>query len=251
MRMRTLAALAALAVPAAAAAAQELPFAPGETCTYRGSNRLGRIGTGTLAVEAGARVNGRATYLLRFDFDGRVGLLGIRDRSRSWFDPGDVAAYRYTRSERSPLGRREQDVSMSTGSGRWSDRAGGGGTLGSARPLDELSFLYFVRTLPLADHETHALTRHFDPARNPVRIRVVGRGTTVVPAGRFHTVRVEMRVRDPERYGGYGVILLDLTDDRRRVPVRIESNVPDAGRLVLSLERGSGGCDATRLARAD
>jgi hypothetical protein len=242
--------LALIAGTATVASAQELPFAPGETCTYRGSSRLGRIGTGTMAVERGTVVEGRATYLLRFDFDGRIGMLTVRDHSRSWFDPTALAAYRYTRSERTPLGSGEQDVTMSIGAGRWYGRGGGGGTLGSTRPLDELSFLYFIRTLPLRDGETHTLTRHFDPARNPVRIRVVRRGATTVPAGSFRTVRVEMRVIDPERYGREGVILLDFSDDTQRLLVRMESSIPNAGRLVLSLERGTGGCDPSRLARA-
>lgn len=248
--MRVLATLL-LTLAATGAAAQELPFAPGESCTYRGSNRLGRIGTGTMSVQAGERMEGRSTYLLGFDFRGRVGVFGIEDRSRSWLDPERLAAYRYTKRERSPLARRDEDVRMSPATRRWDGGEGVGGQMVTAEPLDELSFLYYVRTLPLAAGEAHALARHFDPARNPVRVRVVGRGITEVPAGRFRTVHVEMRVRDPARYRGEGVIHLHLTDDARRVPVRIESNVPGAGRMVMSLEGGSGGCEAARLARAD
>ena len=116
-------------------------------------------------------------------------------------------------------------------------------------PLDELSFIYFVRTLRLADGDSYSLARHYDAARNPVRVRVVGRGVTQVPAGRFQTVRVEMRVRDPVRYQGEGVIHIHLTDDARRLLVRMESSIPRAGRMVLSLESGSGGCGTATAAR--
>lgn len=112
----------------------------------------------------------------------------------------------------------------------------------TSAPLDELSFIYFVRTLPLEAGASYSLSRHYDPARNPVTVRVVGRGAVTVPAGRFETIEVEMRVRDPIRYRGEGVIQLHLTDDRRRVPVRIESAIPRVGRMVLSLESGTGGC---------
>lgn len=246
--MRAITALV-LSLAATGAAAQDLPFAPGESCTYRGSTRLGRIGTGTMAVATGERIEGRSTYLLSFDFRGRVGPLTIRDRSRSWLDPNALASLRYTKQERSPLASRDENVRMSPATGRWED-GGEGGRMETRQPLDELSFLYFVRTLPLDPGDAHALERHFDPARNPVRIRVIGREVTEVPAGRFRTVHVEMRVRDPERYRGEGVIHLHLTDDARRVLVRMESNIPGAGRLVLSLESGSGGCEAARLARA-
>ena len=249
--MRTAAILPlVLSLAAAEAAAQELPFAPGESCTYRGSNRLGRIGTGTMAVEAGGTMQGRSTYLLRFDFAGRVGVFGIHDRSRSWFDPRGLRAYRYTKHERSPVTSRDEDVTMRPATRRWEDAGGEGGAMTTDQPLDELSFIYFIRTLPLEDGDSYSLARHFDTSRNPVRVRVVGRSTMTVPAGSFRTVQVEMRVRDPHRYRGEGVIQFHLTDDDRRIPVRIESSIPQAGRMVLSLESGRGGCDAARLARA-
>ena len=114
--------------------------------------------------------------------------------------------------------------------------------MSTALPLDELSFLYFIRTLPLDDGGVYTLTRHYEAGRNPVVIRVLGRGPIRVPAGQFTAIEVVMRVKDPARYGGEGVIHLHLTDDARRIPLRVESAVPRAGRMVLSLESGRGGC---------
>ncbi|HEX6909882.1 MAG TPA: DUF3108 domain-containing protein [Longimicrobium sp.] len=218
------------------------PFGPGEQCVYRGSNRLGRIGTGTMAVEGPVQEGGRRTWLLRFDFSGRVGPATISDQSRSWWDPAALASVRYTKRERSPVSSVTQDVRMDAGARRWTDGGGRGGQMATAAPLDELSFIYFLRTLRLGEGDTYSFTRHYQPGRNPVTVRVVGRGTLRVPAGEFRTVEVEMRVKDPERYGGEGVIRLHFTDDARRIPVRIESSVPVGGRMVLSLQSGSGSC---------
>ena len=242
----------ALAVPAGggAQARGELPFAPGESCVYRGTSALGKIGMGTMGVDAGEAVDGRPTYLLRFDFRGRVGPLGISDRTRSWFSPGALASYRFTKRERSPITSRDEDVRMDLESMRW-EAARGGGAMSTDAPLDELSFMYFVRTLRLADGDSYTLARHYDPRRNPVTVRVIGRGRIQVPAGSFRAIEVEMRVLDPVRYRGEGVIQLHLTDDARRIPVRIESAIPRAGRMVLSLESGTEGCDVGRLARGD
>lgn len=132
---------------------------------------------------------------------------------------------------------------------RWSEAAGGSGAMNTAAPLDELSFLYYVRTLRLADGDTYSLARHYDATRPPVRVRVVGREVMDVPAGRFRTVHVEMRVHDPVRYRGEGVIHLHFTDDTRRLLVRMESSIPRAGRMVLSLESGTGGCGTPVAAR--
>lgn len=225
-----------------AQASAPLPFAAGESCVYRGSSRLGRIGTGTMAVEAGETVDGRRTLLLRNDFRGRVGPAGVEDRTRSWFDPELRGSRRFTKRERSPLGSRDEDVRMDVAARRWRDAGGAGGAMATGAPLDELSFIYFIRTLRLAAGETHSLARHYDPARNPVQVRVVGRGPIEVPAGRFQTIEVEMRVKDPVRYRGEGVIQIHLTDDARRIPVRIESAIPRVGRMVLSLQSGTGTC---------
>ena len=242
--------LAAAVLAASAAGAQALPFAAGETCVYRGSSALGRIGTGTMAVEP-AQVDGARVLLLRFDFRGRVGPAGIEDHSRSWFDPATRGSRRFTKRERTPLTSRDEDVQMDPSTRRWTAAGGRGGAMSTDAPLDELSFIYFVRTLRLAPGDSYTLTRHYDAARNPVRVRVVGRGPIRVPAGVFQTIEVEMRVIDPVRYRGEGVVQLHFTDDARRILVRTESAIPRAGRMVLSLESGAGGCTPTQSARIE
>ena len=235
-------ALAAVVLCAAPAAAQTLPFAPGEQCVYRGSNRLGRIGTGTMTIEGPVSEAGRSAWLLRFDFRGRVGPATVSDQSRSWFDPAAMASVHYTKRERSPVSSVTQDVRMDLAARRWTGADGRGGAMSTPAPLDELSFIYFLRTLRLNDGDAYTLARHYESGRNPVRVRVVGRGRVRVPAGEFQTVEVEMRVRDPGRYGGEGVIQFHFTDDARRIPVRIESSMPVGGRMVLSLQSGTGTC---------
>ena len=55
-------------------------------------------------------------------------------------------------------------------------------------------------------------------------------------AGEFTAWVVEMRVQDPARYKGEGVIRIHLSDSACRLPLRIESRVPSMGKTVLSLE---------------
>lgn len=227
---------------AAQSAGPALPFAPGEACVYRGSGPLGRMGSGTFAVERGETAG---SWLLRFDFRGRVGPVVVENHTRSWFDPAETASFRFTKTERSPFSHSSDDVRMDRAARRWT--GGGqapGGAMPTSEPLDELSFIFFLRTLRLADGDGQSFTRHYDSARNPVRIRVVGRGPVRVPAGEFQAVQVEMRVRDPRQYGGEGVIQIHVTDDARHLPVRIESRIPRAGHVVLSLEALTPSCGA-------
>jgi hypothetical protein len=233
--------LLALAVCAQTAAGQSasVPFAVGEELVYRASSsRFGKLGTGTMTVTGPEEVQGRRAYVLGFDFRGRIGPAVVRDRTRSWLDPRAMASLRYQKTERTPLGSRNEDVRMDLSGREWTAADGERGGLASAAPLDELSFLFLVRTLPLEDGATYDLNRHFDAQRNPVRFRVLGRQTVVVPAGEFRVVTVEMRVRDPERYkdGREAVIRLYVTDDDRRIPVRIDSSMPWVGSVTMALQ---------------
>lgn len=218
----------------------DLPFAVGEELIYRaGSSRFGNLGTGAMRVEGPEEVRGRETYLLRFDFRGRLGPLALEDRTRSWILPREMAALRYRKRERAPLLSGGEEVELFPAEQRWESAGGDGGRTPSDAPLDELSFLYFVRTLPLADGDVYTLNRHFDPGRNPVTVRVLRRERLVVPAGEFPTVVVEMRVQDRRRFHGPGIIQMHLSDDDSRMPVRIESSFPLIGPVTLLLESGS------------
>jgi hypothetical protein len=253
MRAARAAVLPAMAAAAACAAvlsgagaqrpAAAFPFAPGESCTYRGSGPLGRMGTGTFAVSA-QEVDGRHAYVLSFDFRGRLGFVGVENHTRSYFDPAETASFHYTKYERSPFSTKQQDVRMDPQTHRFTAAREQGGVMPTDAPLDELSFIYFLRTLRLADGDSYSFTRHYDPARNPVRVRVIGRGLIQVPAGSFRAVEVEMRVRDPHHYGSEGLIQIHFTDDAHRVPIRLESQIPVAGRMVLSLMALTSTCGA-------
>lgn len=216
--------------------APSLPFAPGDTLVYEGEfGRFGSSGSGTLTVsksEWGERA------LIRFDFDfrGRVLLMRVRDQTSSWIDPTTFTSYRYEKDESHPLGSRKEAVRIYPAERRWEDAYGGGGQTPADNPLDELSILFYLRTLELEEGVDYTMDRHFDEARSPIEVEVLGEDSVTVPAGNFRVTVVEMRVTDPDRFGGDGRVVLYLAHDEYRTPVRIESSVPVAGSLVLSLQ---------------
>src|SRR4051812_9369636 len=165
----TCAALAAvpLAGRARAQTADALPFAPGERLTFEGKVRAGVSGGGALWVEGPVELRGRNTWLLHSDMEGRVGPFRATDRNASWLDPLSMTALRYTSRERHIVSRHDDAVDIYAGEKRWSAEGGAEGVVEGSAPLDELSFLYYLRTLPLVDDETLTLARHFDTARNP------------------------------------------------------------------------------------
>ncbi|HET6680031.1 MAG TPA: DUF3108 domain-containing protein [Gemmatimonadaceae bacterium] len=223
--------------PAPDARADSLPFRVGERLEYH--IRLGRFGSngkGSMTVSGPVDVRGTATWLLRFDFSARVGPIKAQDETESWLDPERMTALRFHKRERHPFANGTQDVELFPVEQRWEGADGARGESPTDAPLDELSFIYFIRTLPLEIDSTYTFDRHFEAGRNPVTVRVVGTEVIETKAGTFNTIAVEMRVHDQKHYGtDAGVIRFNFTNDRRRVPVRIESRVPLVGSAVLLL----------------
>jgi hypothetical protein len=225
-----------------------LPFAVGERLVYEGRVR-GVGGKGAMWIEGPVSVRGVETFELHFDFAAKVGPVKVSQKTISWLDPSRMAAMRFSKVERNPISRHSESVELFPEERRWTGSDGESGDSPTDAPLDELSFIYFIRTLPFLTDSALTFSRHFDLVRSPTTVRMTGREQVTTRAGTFSTVVVEMRVRDSRHYRGEGVIRFAISDDRCRLPVRIESAIPDAGKVVLSLtDAGSSRC-ASNLAR--
>ena len=220
-----------------------LPFSVGEKLTYevRVANG-GKVGRATMWIEGPVDVRGISTYLLRFDSRIRIALLTAVSRSSSWFDPLRGSSLRFFKHERNPLTRHDESVDLYPDERKWKSAKGETGQSPSSTPLDELSFMYFIRTLPMTVGATYRFDRHFDPARNPIMVSVIRREVIPTPMGELRVILVEMRVRDPRHYKGEGLIRIHLTDDDCRLPARIESTMPVVGTAILTINSENSRC---------
>lgn len=210
----------------------------GEELHYTGDfGVFGEVGSGLMSVSAPHCEQSRAVVRLDFSFRGRIMLMGIRDETTSWIDASERFSLRYEKDERHPMGTRTERVVIYPDQGWWEPEGGVVQALDSPRPLDELSFLFLARSLELGLGESVEVARHFDPERNPVVMRDLGRTTVNVPAGQFQVRVVQMDVHDPTRFGDAGRVVLYLTDDADRIPVKIATAMPVVGEMVLVLER--------------
>jgi hypothetical protein len=200
---------------------------PGEHLTYDvTTSRLGRIGKAELSTTAVETATG-AVIRLSFATDVKVLLFKASDRTISELDAKSLNTLRYSKRERSPIRNRNEAVVIDHAAGTWSDGKVHR-PLACGSPLDELSIIFLIRSLQLQPGEEHVITRHFDQARNPIRLRAL--------SGVSETYDViEMTVPDQRQDSGVSVLRFFLTRDESRVPVRIESNMPIAGRTIMVL----------------
>ena len=227
--------LALLPVIMASGGAQTLPFAVGERLSYAVHAGPGMNGRGEMWVAGPVDVHGTPAMVLHSEITGGFGPFKVSDKTASWIDPDRMMTLRFTKSERNPLGRHEEDVEIDPATQGWRAADGRTGESPSDQPLDELSFIYALRTLRIPEDGALVLNRHFDTERNPTVVRSLGRSSVTTPAGTFQVRDIEMRVRDARRYLGEGVIRISLSDDACRRPVRIVSAIPNAGKVVLIL----------------
>lgn len=233
-------ALLAVGIPGATLGAQSsdsLPFAVGERLEYRVKlSRVPASGRSFMTVEGPDTVRGQAAYLLRFDFSVGFGFIKAMDRTESWLEPSRLVALRFQKREKHPLFTGEEAVELYPEEKRWEGLGGATGATATAVPLDELSFIYFLRTISLVSDSLYEFDRHYSTDRNPITVKMVGRDTITTGVGVLPVIEVELRVKDPRRYGsGVGLIRIHFTDDVRRIPVRIESDIPVAGKAVMTL----------------
>ncbi|MEI6739625.1 MAG: DUF3108 domain-containing protein [Gemmatimonadaceae bacterium] len=226
--------------PSAAAQEPTLPFRPGEALEYQVQiHHLGTVGHGRMWVEGPSVDRSVPTWLLHLDVSAGTGPLGMQGHTTSWLDPVRFGITRFEKQERRFMRTAQERVTILDQPRRWVDVMGPAGMLGPEPPLDELSFLYFLRTLPLTSDSILRFERHFDAARNPVLIRNLGMARIETPVGRFRAHLIEMEVRDPKHYDGAGIVRVYFDEGRCHVPLRIESRVPLVGVTVMVLESWS------------
>ncbi|MDT8341280.1 MAG: DUF3108 domain-containing protein [Longimicrobiales bacterium] len=209
----------------AAVTPMKVPFAVGENLTYE--VRFGRkvVGEGFLRVNGVQDIRHRPAYQVGMGLDGSMWPWSIKYRFDSWMDIENLASYRFVQDQ-TGVDARYRAYDIFPAERRWerTDAEDSGETLSDV-PLDQVSFLYYVRTLPLEVGDEYVLDQYFKEDGNPVRIRVLRKDRKTVPAGTFDTVVIEPVIRTSGLFGDGGQAEIHLTDDDRRIMVYMLSRV--------------------------
>lgn len=228
-----------------------VPFGPGELAEYKVTlGVFGTVGTGSMRVTGIEDVRGHSTYHLRFDLNGRVLVGSVDDTFESWLDVDELFARRFHKRQHEITYNTDQRFDFFPDRMMYRRHSDGKeDTLASPQPLDDVSFLYFVRTLPLEPGDVYTLDRYYKDSGNPVILKVLRREVMEGPDGsQVRVVVVQPIIRTSGLFGEGGEAEVYFTDDWRRILVKMSSRVPIIGRLGLTLTGYTAG---TQLASRD
>jgi hypothetical protein len=214
-----------------------VPFGPGERAVYRVTyGILGKRGEAVTEVAGVETVRGRQAY--RLDFRLRGGVLGmnVNDHQQSWLDVGQLYSHRFRQDLHQVRYERLRTLDFFPAEREWRRLENEeSGPLATELPLDDVSFLYWSRTLPLEVGRTYEFRRYFKDEGNPVVIRVLRRERVTVPAGTFNTIVVKPIIRTSGLFSEGGEAEIYYSDDERRMIVMVRTKFSIAN-MTMQLE---------------
>jgi len=237
--------LATALLTAAAARADERPFGPGERLTFRITYLHLLAGRAWLSVESPAKGGGALRFVEEARSEGFFAWLfrfRVDDRTIAEWDPGTGCSRGIEKHLREGKVARDQTVRFDaeTSTAIVSDPKVAA-TRFDVEPciLDVLSALYVTRLRGVSEDSALELPVFDNGKRFELGVRLVGRDTLDLPAPLGP--RVKALVVEPQLAEGTGLFVrkgrlqIWLTDDARRIPVRMRSKVP-VGSVSADLE---------------
>ena len=217
--------------------AAPVPFGPGEALEYQVKIGMFGVGSGHMLVFSVDNVRGHPTYHVQMGLDGGLAFAKVHDVFQSWIDIRNLVSRRFIKDQNEVGYVKYQHFEFFPEARRFErgddDETG---TLPTSLPLDDISFVYFVRSLPLEVGKEYTFHRYYEENGNPVKIRVLRKDRVKVPAGEFNTIVVEPIIRSSGLWGEGGEAEIHFSDDDKRYVVYMKSDIPNfPGSLSLHL----------------
>lgn len=216
-------------------AARRLPFALGERLQYAVSFGRLHVGSGEMRLMGRDTVRGRSAWAAQFALSGGFAMFSVHDTSSSWFDSVTFNTLRFVQSLHEPRYHANRYTQIYPE--RHVYQQNGEPELPSvSNPMDDVSLMYFVRTLPLEPGQCYELRRYYQPDGNPLVLHVLRRERIRVPAGTFDAIVVHPEITTGGIFSQSGRAELWLSDDSSRVVLQLKSQL-SFGSINLYLTR--------------
>jgi len=217
-----------------------VPWGPGERLEYGVKLGVFNAGDAYMEVFGVDSVRGEPSYHIQMALRASLlfGAAKLDDHWDSWIDTRLLLTRRYIRDLKEPGYTTYRQYEFYPEELYW-ERADNdeSGALATALPLDDIAFIYYVRTLPLEVGKTYTVPRYFKKEGNPVIIHVEGRDVRKTDAGTFNTIVVRPTIKTSGLFSEGGEAELHFTDDENRYLVYMRIKMPVVGSVTLHLDR--------------
>lgn len=238
------------AKPETARKIASVPFGVHEKATFKVSFSGIGVGSGSSEVVAVDTVRGEPVYHFVLKIKGGIPFAHVDDTYESWLDVGNLTSLRFHQNLQEVNYKANRTYDMFAAESVWrsvNHRASmddpkrlQSGRLGSLQPLDDISFMYWARTIPLEVGKTYTFNRYFKADGNPVIVKVLRRDTVKVPAGTFATIVLQPIIKTKGLFAEGGSAELYFSDDARRMLVMMNTKM-SIGTLGLQLQKYEAG----------
>ncbi len=215
-------------------ASRTWPFSVGEKMVFQAKFGWLPVGRAEVALEARDTIRDHDAYRVRFSVNGGPAWFGVHDNYLSWFDDQTLIAYRYHQDIHEGRYSRNTVYDIHPERGIYT-KNGKDTAVTVPSPLDDISFIYFVRTLPLTVGQHYEWNRYFVADKNPVIVDVERREEVQVPAGKFMCVVLKPTIKTSALFSEGGHAEIWISDDDRRLVVQMKSGL-SFGSLNLYLQ---------------
>ncbi|HET9423938.1 MAG TPA: DUF3108 domain-containing protein [Gemmatimonadaceae bacterium] len=213
-----------------AANPDKTPFQVGERLTYDAKVNAMKAGKATISVEGLETVRGVPTFHTIFDLRGRVLFKKFANHYESWFDTTNLVTLRHVQktddADKSYEFYPAQKMYVKNGDGIENPSV--------TMPLDESSFLYYLRSLPLEIGKTYTVDRYYYAAKNPITVTVLRKERIKVPAGEFDAYVLKPVIKSNGLFSVKSDAEVWIADDRAHTILKLKSKLP-LGTLYLEL----------------
>ncbi len=204
-------------------------FKEGEKLTFDVKYGFVTAGIATMQVPAMKRISGRDAYHITFEVNTVPSFdmfYKVRDRYETYIDKEGLFPWRFEQHIRE--GGYSRDFAAFFDQRKGKAKTSEGEYEIPKYVHDIVSAFYFARTLDYSDlkvGETIFLQNFYKNKVYDLNVKYHGKETVTVPAGTFDCIIVEPLVQEGGLFKSEGNIIVWLTDDDIKMPVRVKTKV--------------------------
>jgi len=225
---------------------QGLPLPEYEKLTYTVSYKFINVGEATLEMRGFQEINGRKAHHLYSTaktkpfFDE---VYKVRDTNESWLDVESKSSLQFIQNVDEGGYKKQEALYFDQPLQRYTRVKNNEVTSGET-PLfvqDVMSALYYMRTIDMHVGQEYVVDAHSGNTSWPLKVKVLKEETIKTAAGKFNCIVVEPAIReDAGIFKAKGQMQVWITNDERKLPIKLQVQVPIIGAATATLAKIEG-----------